>query len=232
MALPRIDTPTYQTNLPSTGQSVQFRPFLVKEQKIIMMAQESGDEKQVVRALSELVSACTFNKIDVANAPTFDVEFLFLKIRSKSVGETVDINIVCPDDQVTQVNTKVNLEDIKIQTNSGHDNIIPLTDTIKIVFKYPTMLDVSQVGDTQSSDGMFKLLYRCIYEIHYGDDVYNKVDISDKDIEEFIDQFTGEQFEKVADFFQTMPKLSHKVSVLNPKTKVTNEVVLECLQSF
>jgi hypothetical protein len=218
MALPRIDTPTYQTNLPSTGQSVQFRPFLVKEQKIIMMAQESGDEKQIVRALSDLVTACTFNKVDVANAPTFDVEYLFLKIRSKSVGETVDINIVCPDDQVTQVNTKVNLDDIKVQTSGGHNNVVNLTDSIKIVFKYPTLIDLSRVGNTENSEGLFKMINECIHEIHYGDDVYNRVDISDKDIEEFIDQFTGDQFERVTEFFQTMPKLSHKVSVTNPKT--------------
>ena len=232
MALPRIDTPTYQTNLPSTGQSVQFRPFLVKEQKIIMMAQESGDEKQIVRALSDLVTACTFNKVDVANAPTFDVEYLFLKIRSKSVGETVDINIVCPDDQVTQVNTKVNLDDIKVQTNGGHNNVVNLTDSIKIVFKYPTLIDLSRVGNTENSEGLFKMINECIHEIHYGDDVYNRVDISDKDIEEFIDQFTGDQFERVTEFFQTMPKLSHKVSVTNPKTNVKNEVLLEGLQSF
>ena len=232
MALPRIDTPTYQTNLPSTGQSVQFRPFLVKEQKIIMMAQESGEEGEMVRALSELVTACTFNKIDVANSPTFDVEFLFLKIRGKSVGETVQINMVCPDDEVTQVSTKIDLDQIRVQTQEGHNNVIDITDTVKMVFKYPTLLDISRTGNIQSSEGVFNLMNRCIHEIHYGDDVYNRVDISDKDIEEFIDQFTGDQFERVTEFFQTMPKLSHKVSVTNPKTNVTNEVLLEGLQSF
>ena len=232
MALPRIDTPTYQTNLPSTGQSVQFRPFLVKEQKIIMMAQESGEEGEMVRALSELVTACTFNKIDVANSPTFDVEFLFLKIRGKSVGETVQINMVCPDDEVTQVSTKIDLDQIRVQTQEGHNNVIDITDTVKMVFKYPTLLDISKIGSIETSDGIFKLMNRCIHEIHYGDDVYNRVDISDKDIEEFIDQLTGEQFEKVTQFFQTMPKLSHKVSITNPKTNIQSEVVLEGLQSF
>ena len=232
MALPRIDTPTYQTNLPSTGQSVQFRPFLVKEQKIIMMAQESGEEGEMVRALSALVTACTFNKIDVANSPTFDVEFLFLKIRGKSVGETVQINMVCPDDEVTQVSTKIDLDQIRVQTQEGHNNVIDITDTVKMVFKYPTLLDISKIGSIETSDGIFKLMNRCIHEIHYGDDVYNRVDISDKDIEEFIDQLTGEQFEKITQFFQTMPKLIHKISVTNPKTNVQSEVVLEGLQSF
>jgi len=232
MALPRIDTPTYQTNLPSTGQSVQFRPFLVKEQKIIMMAQESGEEREMIQALSELVTACTFNKIDIANAPTFDVEFLFLKIRGKSAGETVQINMICPDDEVTQVSTKVDLDQVKIQTQEGHKNVIDITDAVKMVFKYPTLLDISKIGSIETSDGIFKLMSRCIHEIHYGDDVYNKVDISDKDIEEFIDQLTGEQFEKITQFFQTMPKLSHKVLITNPKTNVQSEVLLEGLQSF
>tara|TARA_Y100000356_G_scaffold104580_1_gene90296 strand:+ start:168 stop:872 length:705 start_codon:yes stop_codon:yes gene_type:complete len=232
MALPRIDTPTYQTNLPSTGQTVQYRPFLVKEQKIMMMAQESGDEKQTVDALSRLVTICTFNKVDVTNAPTFDIEHLFLRIRSKSVGESVDVSITCPDDDKTQVRTKINIEDVKVQTYSDHNNIIDLTDTIKIVLRYPSLSDIGMVGDTQTSDGIFKLLYRCIHEIHHNDDVYNRVDMSEKDIEDFIDQLTSEQFEKITKFFQTMPKLSHKVSVTNPKTKVRGEVVLEGLQSF
>ena len=232
MALPRIDTPTYQTHLPSTGQEVQFRPFLVKEQKIIMMAQESGNETQMISALSELVTACTFNKIDVVNAPTFDVEYLFLKIRSKSVGESVNINVVCPDDETTQTSIKLDLEEIKIRTSEGHNNIVNITDKVKLVLKYPTLLDVSRIGDAQSSEGTFKLMYRCIHEIHYGDDVFHRIDISDKDIEEFIDQLTGDQFEKVTNFFQTMPKLSHMVTVTNPKTNVVSEVKLEGLQSF
>ena len=232
MALPRIDTPTYQTNLPSTGQQIQYRPFLVKEQKVLMMAQESGDDRQMVDALSNLVTVCTFNKIDIVNSPMFDVEYLFLKIRSKSSGETVDINILCPDDENTQVMTKVNLEEIKVKTFGDHNNLLDITDTIKIVLKYPTLSDIQKVGDVQTNDGIFKLLYRCIHEIHHNDDVYHRVDMSDRDIEEFVDQLTAEQFERVVQFFQTMPKLSHTVSIINPKTNVTSEVVMEGLQSF
>jgi len=232
MALPRIDTPTYQTNLPSTGQEVQFRPFLVKEQKIIMMAQESGNEIEMTNALSQLVSTCTFNKIDVINAPTFDIEYLFLKIRSKSAGESVDIRITCPDDEQTQVPVKINLDEIKIQMSDSHNPIIDITDKIKLVFRYPTLLDLTRVENAQSSDGTFKLMNRCIHEIHFGDDVYNRIDISDKEVEEFIDQLTTDQFESMTNFFQTMPKLRHTVEVINPNTNIKSEVVLEGLQSF
>tara|TARA_A100001011_G_scaffold215994_2_gene223919 strand:- start:1464 stop:2168 length:705 start_codon:yes stop_codon:yes gene_type:complete len=232
MALPRIDTPTYQTNLPSTGETVQYRPFLVKEQKIMMLAQESEDEKQQVEALSKLVAICTFNKVDVIHAPTFDVEHLFLKIRSKSVGESVDISVTCPDDEKTQVRTKINIDDIKVQTHSNHSDTIHLTDRIKMILRYPSLSDIQSVGNAQTAEGIFKLLYRCINEIHHNDDVYHRIDMSDNDIEEFVDQLTSDQFEKITNFFQTMPKLSHKVSIVNPKTKVQGEVVLEGLQSF
>ena len=232
MALPRIDTPTYQTTLLSTGETIQFRPFLVKEQKVIMMAQESNEEVQITNALVSLVSACTFGKVDVENIPTFDVENLFLRIRGKSVGESVDINITCPDDDVTKVPIKVNLDDIKLQTSPDHNPVIDITDSIKMYLSYPTFRNTKNIPNVNSSEGLFKILYTCINEIHYGDDVYNRIDISDKDIEDFIDQLTGEQFEKVTNFFLSMPKLRHTIEVVNPKTKVKSEVVLEGLQSF
>ena len=232
MALPRIDTPTYQTTLLSTGETIQFRPFLVKEQKVIMMAQESDEEVQITNALVSLVSACTFGKVDVENIPTFDVENLFLRIRGKSVGESVDINITCPDDDVTKVSTKINLDDIKLQTSPDHNPVIDITDSIKMYLSYPTFRNTKNIPNVNSSEGLFKILYTCINEIHYGDDVYNRIDISDKDIEDFIDQWTGEQFEKVTNFFLSMPKLRHTIEVVNPKTKVKSEVVLEGLQSF
>ena len=232
MALPRIDTPTYQTNLPSTGQEIQFRPFLVKEQKIIMMAQESGNEVEMTNALSQLVSTCTFNKIDVINAPTFDIEYLFLKIRSKSAGESVDIRITCPDDEQTQVPVKINLDEIKIQMSDSHNPIIDITDKIKLVFRYPTLLDLTRVENAQSSDGTFKLMNRCIHEIHFGDDVYNRIDISDKDLEDFLESMDTKQLETLMQFFETMPKVRHTVEVTNPKTKVKSEIVLEGMESF
>ena len=232
MALPRIDTPTYQLTLPSTQQKIDFRPFLVREQKIIMMAQESQDEKQMVRAMSDLVTSCTFNKFDVNKLPIFDVEYMFLKIRGKSIGETVDLNLVCPDDGETQVPTKINLEEIEVSMTVGHSNMIDITDKIKLQLRYPVYSDATQVGGLEQSDGVFKLLTRCIDNIIYGDQEYNRVDISDKEIEEFIDQLNTDQFNRIVEFFNTMPKLRHVVQITNPKTKVKSEVVLEGLQNF
>tara|TARA_R100000005_G_scaffold19606_1_gene8382 strand:- start:2469 stop:3173 length:705 start_codon:yes stop_codon:yes gene_type:complete len=232
MALPRIDTPTYQLTLPSTQEKIDFRPFLVKEQKIIMMAQESNDERQMVKSLSELVTSCTFNKIDVNNLPIFDVEYMFLKIRGKSVGETVEINLVCPDDNKTQVRTKINLDDIQVQMTVGHSNIIDITDSIKLQLRYPIYSDSIDIGDVETTDGIFKLLCKCFFNLQYNDQTYNKVDITDNDIMEFIEQLTTEQFDKIVEFFNSMPKLRHVVDVTNPKTNVKSEVVLEGLQSF
>ena len=232
MALPRIDTPTYQLTLPSTQQKIDFRPFLVREQKIIMMAQESQDEKQMVRAMSDLVTSCTFNKFDVNKLPIFDVEYMFLKIRGKSIGETVELNLMCPDDGETQVPTKINLEDIEVSMTVGHSNMIDITDDIKLQLRYPIYSDATQVGGLEQSDGVFKLLTRCIDKIIYGDQEYNRVDITDKEIEEFIDQLNTDQFNNIVEFFNTMPKLRHVVQITNPKTKVKSEVVLEGLQNF
>ena len=232
MALPRIDTPTYQTQLPSTGETIQFRPFLVKEQKVIMMAEESKNQNQMVTAMINLVGSCTFNKLDVAKLPTFDVEYLFLQIRGKSVGETIDINVICPDDEVTSALVRVNIDEIKIDKLEEHTNSLNITDTIKVYLRYPCMSDIDRFDNIETTEGMFKILYKCVNEIHYGDDVYHRIDISDKDIEEFVEQLTTEQFTKMTDFFQTMPKLSHTVEVTNPKTNVKSEVVLEGLQSF
>ena len=232
MALPRIDTPTYQLTLPSTQQKIDFRPFLVREQKIIMMAQESQDEKQMVRAMSDLVTSCTFNKFDVNKLPIFDVEYMFLKIRGKSIGETVELNLMCPDDGETQVPTKINLEEIEVSMTVGHSNMIDITDNIKLQLRYPIYSDATQVGGLEQSDGVFKLLTRCIDKIIYGDQEYNRIDISDKEIEEFIDQLNTDQFNRIVEFFNTMPKLRHVVQITNPKTKVKSEVVLEGLQNF
>jgi len=232
MALPRIDTPTYQLTIPSTQEKIDFRPFLVREQKIIMMAQESQDEKQMVRAMSDLVTSCTFNKFDVNKLPIFDVEYMFLKIRGKSIGETVDLNLVCPDDGKTQVPTKINLEEIEVSMTVGHSNMIDITDKIKLQLRYPVYSDATQVGGLEQSDGVFKLLTRCIDKIIYGDQEYNRVDMTDKEIEEFIDQLNTDQFNSIVEFFNTMPKLRHVVQITNPKTKVKSEVVLEGLQNF
>ena len=232
MALPRIDTPTYQLTLPSTQEPIDYRPFLVKEQKIIMMAQESNDETQMVRAMTDLLTSCTFGKIDISVLPTYDVEYMFLKIRGKSAGETVELNLICPDDKETKVQTKINLEDIQVQMTVGHSNEIEITDKIKLYLKHPMFADAMSLNTETTSDSVFKLLNRCVVKIVYGDTEYNRVDITDKDIEEFIDSFNTEQLESIIEFFQTMPKIRHAVNLVNPKTNVTSEVIIEGIDNF
>ena len=233
MALPRIDTPTYQLKLPSTQEIIEYRPFLMKEQKIIMMAQETGDDQQMVVAMQKLVTSCTFNKINIMNLPVYDVEYMFLKIRGKSVGESVEINLICPDDNETQVPTKINLDEIEVQIDVNHNNVIDITDTIKMHMRDPMFSDATSVsGFADNTEGLFKLLNKCIVKISYGDTEYQRSDISDKDIEDFVDQLSSEQFEQIINFFTTAPKLRHVVEVLNPKTKVKGEVLLDGLQSF
>ena len=233
MALPKLDTPVYELEQPSTGDTIKYRPFLVKEQKTLMMASESNDDKEVKEALAGLISNCTFSKIDPYKIPIFDVEFFFLRIRGKSVGEKIDLNLLCPDDNETRVNKSINLEEIGVNMKVGHTNEIDITDKIKMVMRYPTLNDMTDMSsDTNNIDDVFSMIKRCVHEIHDDEKVYNKVDISDTELEEFIDSLTGDQFEKVGGFFQTMPKVQHSVEVTNPKTKKKGEVVIEGIQSF
>ena len=233
MALPKLDTPTYRLTIPSTREEIEYRPFLVKEQKLLMMAQETEDERQVIDTVGKLVSSCTFEKIDSDNSPLFDIEYVFLKIRGKSVGEKIKLNLTCPDDEKTQVETEIDLEDVSVQMAADHTNEIQITDTVKMFLKYPILKNMKSVAsDDSQTKQVFEVLSQCIHEIHFGEQVFNRVDISKKDINEFIDQLTSGQFEKIIDFFNTMPKLRHVIPVTNPKTKVESEVVVEGLASF
>ena len=234
MALPKLDTPTYSLVLPSTGQEIKYRPFLVKEQKLLMMAQESKEQTNISETMSNVISSCTFNNINPNQIPLFDIEYIFLKIRSKSVGETQEVRVLCPDDGETYGNVTLNLDEIEVQMTEGHTNEINLTDKIKIIMKYPQLKDMRGLDsiDTVQTEQIFSIMKYCIWEVHDGDKVYNRVDISDKDIEEFIDSFDNQQLESILNFFQTMPKIRHPVKVINPKTKVESELVLEGLESF
>ena len=234
MALPKLEAPTYMLELPSTNEEIKFRPFLVKEQKILMMAQESENENQIYESMSKIINSCTFGKLDATTAPLFDVEYVFLKLRAKSIGETAKLTIKCPDDEKTPVEVEINLDKIDVQVTEGHSNEIPISDTIKLVMRYPQLKNMKGVDMQKGSnvEQIFSILKTCIWEVHDGDKIYNRVDISDKDIEEFIDSFSNEQFEKVQNFFETMPKLRHTIEVENPKTKVKSEVLLEGLESF
>ena len=197
-----------------------------------MMAQESKDDKQIIKAMIDLVTSCTFGKVDISNLPTYDVEFMFLKIRGKSAGESVELNLVCPDDNQTKVQTKVNLDDIQVQMTVGHSNIIDITDDIKLYLRHPLFSDAIALGDSVASDGVFKLLNSCIIKIVYGDTEYNRIDITDKDIEEFIDSLNTEQFGKIREFFDTMPQLKHTAKYTCSTCGEEKETTITGLNSF
>ena len=232
MALPKLNRITYKLNLPSTGDSVKFRPFLVKEQKALMIAQESEDDKQVENAFAQIINDCTFGELDAYNMPMFDIEYVFLQLRGKSVGEKVKLNLLCPDDEKTRVDVEIDLGDVDIQMSKDHTNIIQLTKDISVVMKYPTLSDMSGFTDSGQILSIFTMMKRCVSEIHDGETVHNKVDISEKELDEFIESMSTENFEGFSAFFETMPKLQHVVEVKNPKTKKKNEILIEGLQSF
>ena len=234
MALPKLESQVFELEQPSTGEKIKYRPFLVKEQKTLMMASESGDETQIRDSLAGIISSCTFEKVDPFTVPMFDVEFLFLRIRGKSVGEKIELNLLCPDDGETRVKTTLNLEDVGVNQKVGHTNEISVTDKIKIIMKYPSLNDMVGMSGNENAgfDEVIDMMKRCVHEVHYGETVHNKIDMSESDLDEFIESLTTEQFQGLADFFDTMPKVSHSIEVTNPKTKKKGEVVVEGIQSF
>ena len=233
MALPKLETPVYTLNLPSTDEEVKYRPFLMKEQKRMMMAQESENDTEIIDAINQLIIDCTFNKVNPKKIAMFDAEYVFLKIRSKSVGSKVELNITCPDDKITTVPYTIDLEEINVAMMEEHTNEIQLTDDIKIVFKYPLLDTFTKYNkESNSSKMLFSLTAECIEEVHFKEEVTNKVDMTKKDLDEFIESLSTEQFMVLVKFFETMPRLRHKIEITNPKTKVTSEVMLEGIQSF
>ena len=232
MALPQLNTATYELELPSTGETVKYRPFLVKEQKILMLAQESEDTKQIEKAFADIISSCTFEKLSPFKMPLFDIEYIFLRLRGKSVGEKIKINVLCPDDEETRVDIEINLEDVGILTNDDHTNEIELTEDIKIVMKYPTLSDMTGFDEKGQVLSMFETIKNCIHEIHSGKEIYNSIDISSKELDEFIENMSTKNFEELSKFFETMPKLQHVIKVKNPKTKKTGEITIEGMQGF
>jgi len=233
MALPKLQTSEYSLTLPSTQEEIKFRPFLVKEQKILMIAQESGDEKQIADSIGTLVSNCTFGVLDANIAPTFDIEYVFLQLRSKSVGAKVKLIITCPDDEETKVEVEVDLDEISVQMSVEHSQEIDITDDIKIKFRYPVLKDLqgldSNFGDFEKAMGM---VCECTDTVINGEETIHRVDMTQDEITEFIESFTQGQLENVMEFFQTMPKVRHVINVTNPNTKVKSEVLLEGLESF
>ena len=237
MPLPKISTPTYELTLPSTGKSIQYRPFLVKEEKVLVIALESEDTKQITTAIKNVIKSCIQTRgVKVESLPTFDIEYLFLNIRGKSVGEVVEVNLVCPDDNETTVKAEINLDDIQVEKTEGHTNKIKIDNEIMMEMKYPSLdefiknnFDMSGGSDMDQS---FELIASCIDKIYTADEVWTASDCTKKEIRDFLEQMNSSQFKEIENFYTTMPKLSHTLEITNPKTKVTSEVVLEGLASF
>jgi hypothetical protein len=237
MPLPKITTPIYELEIPSLKKKIRYRPFLVKEEKILIIALESEDSKAIANAVKNVISNCILSKgIKIDDLSTFDIEYLFLNIRGKSVGETVDVLITCPDDETTQVPMSINLDEISVEDNPKHSRDIKLDDTLTLRMKYPSMTEFIKnnfdSGDDVSVDDTFDLIISCIDQIYSEEESWTAGDSTKKELLEFVEQLSSKQFKEVEKFFDTMPKLSHTIKIKNPKTGVESEVVLEGLSAF
>jgi hypothetical protein len=234
MPLPKLVAPTYELVLPSTEQKIKYRPFLVREEKILLLAMESEDEKQMTEAVKTILKNCILSKVKVEELPVFDIEYIFLNIRSKAVGEEIELNVTCPDDGDTQVKVTLNIDDIQVTKPEGHNRIIKLNDTVTIQMKYPSMETFikNNFSGSGNVDDVFSLASSCIEQVAEGEDVYETKSFSKKELNDFMESMDTAQFLKLQDFFETMPRLSHTIKVTNPSTKVESEVVLEGLANF
>jgi len=235
MALPKLNTPTYELEIPSTDEKIQYRPFLVKEEKILMMALETKDNAQIVNAVKDIVNECTFNKINISTMPMFDTEFIFLQIRSKSVGEISKLKLLCPDDEKTYADVELDLNEVKVQVGDDHTNKIKLTDDMGIIMTYPSIDSFADTGIQEiNATNMLDVIGSCILQIYEqkGEKVYEAKDQTKKELTEFIEQLNTKQFQDVQTFFDTMPRLKHTIKIKNPKTKKTREVTLSGLNDF
>jgi len=235
MALPILTTPTYELEIPSTEEKIKYRPFLVKEEKILLIAMESNDNAEIIQAVKTIVSECTFNKLDLGKFPMFDIEYIFLQIRAKSVGEVSELKLLCQDDGKTYANVKVNLSEIEVEVVEGHTNKIELTDEMGIIMQYPTIDSFMGTGITNiNSTNMLDVISSCVLQIYdkKGEEVHFAKDQTKKELSDFIEQLNTKQFREIQRFFDTMPRLTHTVKVKNPKTQVVNEVILSGLNDF
>ena len=235
MALPKLTTPTYELEVPSTDEKVKYRPFLVKEEKILLMAMESGENKDIVQAVKDIVSECTFGKLDLGTMPMFDVEYIFLNIRAKSVGEISKLSLLCPDDKKTYAPVEIDLSKIKVQVGDEHTNKIELSDDMGMIMTYPTIDSFSKSGMTTiNASNMLDVIGTCVLQIYEekGEKVYEAKDQTKKELTEFIESMNTSQFKQIQKFFDTMPKLKHEITVKNPKTKKESKIILTGLNDF
>ena len=235
MALPKLTTPTYELEIPSTDEKIKYRPFLVKEEKILMMAMESKSSADITQAVKDIVMECTFNKVKIDDMPMFDVEYIFLNIRSKSVGEVSKLKLLCPDDGKTYADVEVNLSEVKVQVGDDHTNKIDLGNSMGMIMKYPTIDSFKESGikDINPSN-MLEVISTCILQIYEeeGKKVYDTKDQTKKEVTDWIEQLNTKQFKDVQNFFDTMPKLKHEITIKNPKTKKESKIMLNGLNDF
>jgi len=234
--LPKVEVPTYELTLPSQDKKVKYRPFLVKEEKILFVALETGKEKDMVNALRDIIKNCTFNSIDVEKLPIFDIEYIFINIRAKSLGEKASFRVLCPDDNVTYTDIEVDLTKVEVEVDDNHTNKI-LIDNKKnmgIVLKYPTLNTYSVLGgkNTNTVENIFSTLIHVVDHIFEGEKIFPAKDVSEKELQEFFENLPQDNFLKIKDFFDTMPRLKTVVDVENPKTKVKSKVVFTGLTDF
>ena len=235
MALPILTTPTYELEVPSTDEKIKYRPFLVREEKILLIAMESGKTEDVVEAVKSIVEECTFNKLNLGDMPMFDIEYIFLNIRAKSVGEISNLRLLCPDDNKTYTAVEVNLSEVLVQVEKDHTNKIELTDEMGIYMKYPTIDSFAQTGITEvTATNMLDVISTCVAQIYdkKGEEIFDAKDQTKEELIEFIEQLNTKQFAELQKFFDTMPKLKHVVKVENPKTKVKSDILLQGLSDF
>ena len=236
MTLPSVETPRYELTLPSTDKVVQYRPFLVREEKILLVAMESNNNKEILNATKEILRACTFEKIDVDTLPIFDIEYIFLQIRSKSVGEIAKFKMLCPDDKETYADVEVDLTKVNVQVDDAHTNNVLIDENRKlgIVFNYPT-LEMTKAGfnvDDTNVDTLFDIMSLSINHIYEGEKIYPSKDSTKEEMKKFLEQLPQTAFVKIKTFFETMPQLRHSVEVENPKTKVKSTIVLKGIRDF
>ena len=237
MPLPKISTPTYELVLPSTGKKIKYRPFLVREEKILILALESQDSKQVTTSIKSILKSCISTRgIKVDDLPTFDIEYLFLNIRGKSVGESLDLMVTCPDDGVTQVPVRLFIDEIEIKKDPNHTKDIKIDENLTLRLKYPSLDQFIQnnfdFSEDDSVDASFNIISSCIDQVYNEDESWAASDCTKKELKEWVETLNTNQFKEVESFFTTMPKLSHTVKVKNPKTKVESDITLEGLTSF
>ena len=235
MSLPKINTPEYRLTIPSTDEEIRYRPFLVKEEKLLLIAQETGTDKATYEAIRNIITSCCLDPVDIDKLPLFDMEYIFLNVRAKSVGESVKLKVKCPDDEETEVEVEIDLTNINVEMSDDHDARIQLTDNIGVLMSYPNFSTVSKaqkVVEGKETEQLFEMIADCMFQVWEGEETYDAMDYSAKEKTQFLESLDHKQFEKLQNFFETMPTLKHDVEVTNPQTNVTSTVTLSGINAF